>query len=105
MKKTDEEEELQKMIEIKKYNYRETMSEVKKIKNEIGRWVIFLILLRVEKTLERARERMQKDFEKWLLVMMKDRGMVPDESGKYSNYRKSEQSSTKDNTLIPKVRL
>lgn len=67
VKKSDEEIEAQKCIEQHKLEYRKYMKELQGTKGEIET---------IQKTLEATRERMQKDFEKWLYVMMKEKGLA-----------------------------
>lgn len=92
--KSQEEEELQKMIEIKKKNYRETMSDVKDTKNEISR---------LKLTLENAREKMQRDFEKWLYLMMKDKGISSQKNLKSNSQILEERAPTRDATAQDSV--
>ena len=67
VKKSDEEIEAQRAIEKHKLEYRKYMQELKDTKGEIET---------IQKTLETTRNRMQKDFERWQYVMMKEKGMA-----------------------------
>ena len=60
--KTPEEEQIQVQINKHKMRYQEQYNELKELKAEIER---------IQNLLERSRERMQKDFETWLAVMLK----------------------------------
>ncbi len=60
--KTPEEEQYQTQINKYKLKYQEQYNELKELKAEIER---------IQNLLERSRERMQKDFETWLAVMVK----------------------------------
>ncbi len=60
--KTPEEEQYQSQINKYKLKYQEQYNELKELKAEIER---------IQNLLERSRERMQKDFETWLAVMVK----------------------------------
>jgi kinesin family protein 6/9 len=60
--KTPEEEQIQGQINKHKMRYQEQYNELKELKAEIER---------IQNLLERSRERMQKDFETWLAVMVK----------------------------------
>ena len=63
--KTPEEEQYQSQINKYKLKYQEQYNELKELKAEIER---------IQNLLERSRERMQKDFETWLAVMLKQLG-------------------------------
>ncbi|TNV72422.1 hypothetical protein FGO68_gene3267 [Halteria grandinella] len=63
--KTPEEEALQLQVNKLKMKYQEQYNELKELKAEIER---------IQKLLERSRERMQKDFESWLNVMIRQLG-------------------------------
>lgn len=63
--KTPEEEELQLKVNKLKMRYQEQYNELKELKAEIER---------IQNLLERSRERMQKDFESWLNVMIRQMG-------------------------------
>lgn len=63
--KTPEEEQMQAQINKYKMRYQEQYNELKELKAEIER---------IQNLLERSRERMQKDFESWLAVMVKQLG-------------------------------
>ncbi len=63
--KTPEEEQYQSQINKHKLKYQEQYNELKELKAEIER---------IQNLLERSRERMQKDFETWLAVMVKQLG-------------------------------
>lgn len=63
--KTPEEEQIQNQINKYKIKYQEHYNELKELKAEIER---------IQNLLERSRERMQKDFETWLGVMIKQLG-------------------------------
>lgn len=63
--KTPEEDTLQQQISKHKLSYQEQYNELKDLKAEIER---------IQNLLERARERMQKDFESWLNVMVRQLG-------------------------------
>ncbi len=60
--KTPEEDQLQQQINKLKMSYQEQYNELKDLKSEIER---------IQNLLERCRDRMQKDFESWLQVMIK----------------------------------
>lgn len=63
--KTPEEDALQQQISKHKIKYQEQYNELKDLKAEIER---------IQNLLERSRERMQKDFESWLNVMIRQLG-------------------------------
>lgn len=60
--KTPEEEQLQGQTNKLKMKYQDHYNELKELKQEIER---------IQNLLERSRERMQKDFESWLNVMVR----------------------------------
>ena len=63
--KTPEEEQLQAQTNGLKMKYQEQYNELKELKAEIER---------IQNLLERSRERMQKDFESWISVMLRQLG-------------------------------
>lgn len=63
--KTPEEEQLQAQTNGLKIKYQEQYNELKELKAEIER---------IQNLLERSRERMQKDFESWISVMLRQLG-------------------------------
>ena len=62
--KTPEEEQIQGQITQHKNSYQSQYNELKDLKSEIER---------IQSLLERCREKMQKDFEQWLNVMIKQK--------------------------------
>lgn len=62
--KTPEEEEKQAKITSLKKEYQNQYNELKELKSEIER---------IQNLLERCREKMQKDFEQWLEVMIRQK--------------------------------
>lgn len=60
--RTPEEENLQTQTNKFKLKYQDQYNELKELKAEIER---------IQNLLERSRERMQKDFESWLNVMVR----------------------------------
>lgn len=60
--KTGEEEQLQSQINVLKVKYNDQYSELKELKAEIER---------IQNLLEKSKIQMQKDFENWLSVMVK----------------------------------
>ena len=65
VRKSSEEEALQVQVNKYKGRYTEQYNELKELKAEIER---------IQNLLERSRERMQKDFESWLNVMIRQIG-------------------------------
>ena len=59
--KTSEEDQIQRQINEYKIKYQEQYTELKKLKKEIEN---------IQHHLERCRERLQKDFESWITVMI-----------------------------------
>lgn len=60
--KTPEEDQIQEKIAGVKREYQSQYNELKDLKSEIER---------IQKLLEKCREKMQQDFEQWLQVMIK----------------------------------
>lgn len=96
VRKSDEEQSAQKAIENHKLEYRKYMGDLKDTKGEIET---------IQKTLETTRNRMQQDFEKWLYIMMKDKGMVHPDGASTTNMGSSQTGGINNESSMQGMRV